>query len=94
MTFDLVINYSRAANRFIEMNPKQLSFRKMEELLEKAFKKLNGIEINVDVCEMKGFRYKYYRLRKGKIRILFTYEKGIIHIVNVEDIGFRGDVYK
>lgn len=94
MTFDLVINYSRAANRFIEMNPKQLSFSKMEGLLEKAVKKLNGIDINVDICEMQGFKYKFYHLRKGKIRILFTYEKGIIHIVNVEEIGFRGDIYK
>jgi len=34
-----------------------------------------------------------YRIRKGDLRIIFRYYKGEIHIVNIEKIDFRGDVY-
>ncbi len=93
MTFDLVVNYSRAAYRFLEKNSAQITRQELNELLVKAVKRINGIDINVDIKELKGSKQKHYRLRKGKIRIIFTYEKGVFQIINIEDIGFRCDIY-
>lgn len=50
-------------------------------------------ELNIgkyDVQALKGFK-GLFRLRKGKIRIIFTKQNGTGFIVNAD---FRGDIYK
>ncbi len=56
-------------------------------------RKLRGEKINVNVKKLKGNWEGYYRLRKGKLRIIFEVNKDDKSIY-VERIDFRGEVYK
>ncbi len=49
--------------------------------------------VNVDLKKMKGLAPNLYRIRKGKVRIIFNIFKKDIVILTVEDIGFRGEIY-
>lgn len=93
MIFKLDINYSKTSEKFVLKNKSIISFEKVRELLEKGIKKLNNHDINIDIKELKGKLQGLYRIRKGDLRIIFRYYKGEIHIVNIEKIDFRGDVY-
>ena len=93
MIFELDINYSKTSEKFVLKNKSIISFVKVRELLEKGIKKLNNHDINIDIKELKGKFQGLYRIRKGDLRIIFRYYKGEIHIVNIEKIDFRGDVY-
>jgi len=55
--------------------------------------KLNHLDVNIDLKKLKGIFNNTYRIRKGNIRIIFQYYKQEIHIVSVENIDFRGNVY-
>ncbi len=48
-----------------------------------------------DIKQMQGYHPTTYRLRIGKYRIIFEYvlcdDK---NLVNIKDIGLRGDIYK
>lgn len=50
-------------------------------------------QINIDLKPLKGEFAGMYRLRKGNIRIIFSYEQGEIVIASVETVDFRGNVY-
>jgi len=93
MIFELDINYSKNSEKFVLKNKSIISFEKVRELLEKGIKKLNNHDINIDIKELKGKLQGLYRIRKGDLRIIFRYYKDEIHIVNIEKIDFRGDVY-
>jgi len=54
-------------------------------------KRTKDKDINVDVKKLKGSWTGYYRIKKGKIRIIFDYKNKAVFI---EKIDFRGDVYK
>ena len=48
-----------------------------------------------DIKIMQGFNDGRMRLRVGNIRVIFRYdEEGILIILNILDIGPRGDIYK
>ncbi len=84
------ILYSKDAKKFIDT---QDIYNDIKEELKKFLLKIKGEAINVDVKKLEGAWKGYYRLRKGKIRIIFeinTSEK----IMYIEKIDFRGDVYK
>jgi mRNA interferase RelE/StbE len=55
--------------------------------------RLKGENVNVDVKKLTGDWTGYYRLRKGKIRIIFSLNKSEKSLY-VEKIDYRGDVYK
>ena len=63
------------------------------EELSKFIKRTKDKDINVDVKKLKGSWAGYYRIRKGKIRIIFDvdYKNKAVFI---EKIDFRGDVYE
>ena len=63
------------------------------EELAKFLKRTKGEDINVDVKKLKGLWAGYYRINKGKIRIIFDvdYKNKAVFI---EKIDFRGDLYK
>jgi mRNA interferase RelE/StbE len=65
----------------------------IREELKNFLRKLRGEKINVDVKKLKGNWEGYYRLRKGKLRIIFEVNKDNKSIY-VERIDFRGEVYK
>ena len=55
--------------------------------------KIKGENVNIDIKKLSGEWEGYYRLRKGKLRIIFEPNK-TDKVLFVERIDFRGDVYK
>lgn len=55
--------------------------------------KVKGENINIDLKKLAGNWIGYYRLRKGKLRIIFEVKKAEKTLF-VEEVDFRGDVYK
>ena len=84
------IGYSREALKFIEEQDVGVQ---VKEGLEKFLLKMKGENVNVDAKKLCGDWIGYYRLRKGKVRIIFEIDK-IERALFVEKIDFRGDVYK
>ena len=84
------INYSRDARRFFE---KEDIHVKVTEELRKFLTKTRGEDINIDVKKLKGDWKGYYRLRKGKLRIIFDMDFNNRSLF-VEKIDFRGGIYK
>ncbi|MBE9594699.1 MAG: hypothetical protein IMF19_14605 [Proteobacteria bacterium] len=84
------IEYSRDADKFIERENISVEVR---EQIKHFLKKMRGQSINIDVKKLKGKWKGYLRIKKGKLRIIFS--------VNVKDrvlyikrVDFRGKVYK
>lgn len=90
------ISYPKKAQKFFSKNSHILSEEKSDELLLKSVKKLFFNEdVNVDVKKLKGELKHLYRIRYNKIRIIFeVINNEIIIKLIVEEIDFRGDVYK
>jgi len=84
------IDYSRDAEKFIEKQNIRVEVR---EELGKFFMKMKGENINLDLKKLSGEWEGYYRLRKGRIRIIFEPNR-IYKVLFVDRIDFRGDVYK
>jgi mRNA interferase RelE/StbE len=54
---------------------------------------MKGGSVNIDLKRLVGEWEGYYRLRKGRLRIIFELNK-IDKVLFVDRIDFRGDVYK
>ena len=84
------IDYSRHAEKFIE---KQNIHIEVREELKRFLMKMKGENVNIDLKKLSGEWGSHYRLRKGKLRIIFEPNK-TDKVLFVERIDFRGDVYK
>ncbi len=92
MTVD--IQYSKATLKFLQKNANVLTLEETEELVVMAVKNMfRHARLNVDVKQLRGEWQGYYRIRKGKMRIIFsTQSNETLHVV-VHTIDFRGNVY-
>jgi len=92
----LEVQYLKKTDKFFDKNSNTLSKEKSTQLIVKSIKKILFKEdINIDVKRLKGSFKNYYRIRVGKIRILFELENNEVKIIAIiNDIDFRGDVYK
>jgi len=92
---NLEIEYLKKPEKFFAKNSRVLSKDETNNLIGKAVKKIVLQEIiNIDVKKLKGNLSRYYRIRQGKVRILFELlNNKIIVKAIVNDIDFRGDVY-
>lgn len=92
---NLEIVYLKKADKFFLKNSHTLSKEKSKELILKAVKKIvKNEDVNIDIKQLKGNLQKYYRIRSGKVRILFELvDEQIIIKAIVNDIDFRGDIY-
>ena len=85
------IEYSKDADNFLKKQ------RHIEDVLideiKKLIQKLQGETVNLNFRKMTGDWDGYYRIKKGKIRII-VYLDFSKHVVFVENIDFRGNVYK
>ncbi len=87
------IRYSKQAEKFFEKN-QRFSREETRGLILQSVKHLMKIEAsNLDIKPLHGELAGSYRLRKGNIRIIFSYEHDEIVIAHVETIDFRGNVY-
>ena len=84
------LEYSKRADDFIEEHGIR---EKVRESIKNFIHKITGLNINVDVKKLKGEWAGYYRIRKGKIRIILkpSIESQSIF---VDVVDFRGNVYK
>jgi len=77
------IFYSKTSFNYLKKQSKEIQ-QKIIESIEKLPKE-------GDIKKLKGKKVKnIYRLRLGKFRIVFTLDKEIIKII---DINTRGDIY-
>ncbi|MBI1811686.1 MAG: hypothetical protein HY035_09840 [Nitrospirae bacterium] len=84
------IEYSKRADDFIEEHGIKDVVR---ESIKNFILKITGLNINIDVKKLKGEWAGYYRIRKGKIRIILKpriESKSIF----VDVVDFRGNIYK
>lgn len=84
------IEYSKRADDFIEEHGIR---ERVRESIINFILKITGLNINIDVKKLKGEWAGYYRIRKGKIRIILKpriESKSIF----VDVVDFRGNVYK
>ncbi|ODS29658.1 MAG: hypothetical protein SCARUB_05244 [Candidatus Scalindua rubra] len=84
------IGYSKEADKFIQKHNIRIEVR---EEMKKFLIKMKGENVNIDLRKLSGEWKGYYRLRKGKLRIIFEVSKSE-RFLFVEKIDFRGDVYK
>ena len=92
---DLQIIYSKSSDKFLGKNKHIITEEKSDGLIKKAVKNiLYNKNENVDVVKMVNYNPNHYRIRTGKIRIVFTLINDIITVVDVRDIDFRGNIYK
>lgn len=93
---NLEIQYLKKVDKFFLKNSHILSKEKTNELIIKSIKKIILKEdINIDVKSLRGDLQQFYRIRSGKIRILFELTNEQIKIITiVTDIDFRGGIYK
>ena len=89
------IFYDKQAQKFLKRNPHRLTVETSDTLIRRAVKKLDGqTDINIDLKYLRGRSKGKFRIRTGNIRIIFSIERGVVYVVTVEDIGFRGDVFQ
>ncbi len=84
------IDLAKHASAFIETNniPKEHIFA----VIADAIKNFQGEVISIDIRKMKGQWEGFYRIRKGKWRIIaeFNFDTNFVFI---EDIDWRGNIY-
>jgi len=66
--------------------------KKTRERLKKRLEdlKMNPFKTSNDVKKLKGYKENCYRLRMGKIRIIYIINNNKIEII---DIDYRGNIY-
>lgn len=96
MKKELKLTYLKKSKKFLDKHKSLLSENEVDELVVKFVKsRLYGIEQNIDYKALQGYKENYYRIRKGNIRIIVqVVDNEIIIEAIIEDIGFRGDIYK
>jgi len=89
------ITYLKKATKFLKKNS-IITEKEVDELVIKFIKKhFFNIDENIDYKQMKGSLKNIFRIRKANIRIIIQLIDGEIIIeAIINDIGFRGDIYK
>jgi len=92
----LKIQYEKVVIKFLKKNSSKITKVDIDNLVLKSMKKIIKKEdVNIDLKKMIDNKNEFFRIRKGDIRIIFSYtSSGDIVVSVVENIGFRGDVYK
>ncbi|RLA06046.1 MAG: hypothetical protein DRQ51_10505 [Gammaproteobacteria bacterium] len=85
------MNYAK-----VSVKNKNIAKNKITQLVANAVKKIILQEnVNIDLKKLHGNLKNYYRIRYGKIRILFEIiNQQVVIQVLVYDIDFRGNIYK
>ncbi|MFA5453862.1 MAG: hypothetical protein WC272_00920 [Sulfurimonas sp.] len=96
MKKELKLTYLKKSKKFLDKHKDTIYESEIDELVIKFIKsRFYKIEQNIDYKALQGYNVNYYRIRKGNIRIIVqVVNNEIIIEAIIEDIGFRGDVYK
>jgi len=84
------IGFSREAEKFLKrenIRPEAVA------AITNFLKIMKGEPVSVDIKKLKGDWQGFYRIRKGKLRIIFklNFEEHLIYVARVDH---RGGVYK
>ncbi len=96
MKKELKLTYLKKAKKFLDKNKSLITESQVDELVIKfIMSRFFRKDTNVDFKQLQGSLENIYRIRKGNIRIIIQVvnDEVIIEAV-IEDIGFRGDIYK
>ncbi|AXX90077.1 hypothetical protein CKA55_04250 [Arcobacter suis] len=96
MKKDLKLTYLKKAKKFLDKNKNVINEKQVDELIIKFIKKhFFNYDENIDYKQLQGNLKDYYRIRKSNIRLIIrVVDDNIIIEAIIEDIGFRGDIYK
>ena len=96
MPKQIKITYLKKAAKFLKKNQDSITEDTVDNLIILTIKKkVFALDVNIDVKELKGELKGKYRIRKGKIRIIIEIKQDEVIIQSiVEDIDFRGNIYK
>jgi len=85
------IEYSRQAAKFISSQDKNTKQR-----IKQGINGLTEIPPKGDIKPLQGYTVRTYRLRIGKLRIIYRYDTDTNQqrILFISDIDSRGDIYK
>jgi mRNA interferase RelE/StbE len=85
------IKFSHSAEKFIDKN--QITYKEILGVIKKALRYFAGEQININIGKLKGEWKGFYRIRMGRLRVIaeFNFE---IAVVFIEEIDWRGNVYK
>jgi len=84
------IEYSKRAIVFVEEHGIKDNVR---DLIRSFALKITGANINIDARKLKGDWDGYYRIRKGKVRIILKVD-GKLKTIFIDIVDFRGSVYR
>jgi len=85
------VEYSKQAAKFISTQDTNTKLR-----IKRGIEGLTETPPKGDVKPLQGYTNKTYRLRIGKLRIIYRYDIGTNQqqILFISDINNRGDIYK
>jgi mRNA interferase RelE/StbE len=84
------IEYSKQAAKFISTQDKNTKLR-----IKRGIEGLTETPPKGDIKPLQGYTNKTYRLRIGKLRIIYRYDICVNQpqILFISDINSRGDIY-
>ncbi|MFK5881040.1 MAG: hypothetical protein QM482_02400 [Sulfurospirillum sp.] len=96
MKKDIKLTYLKKATKFLAKNQNIFTEEQCDKLVIKFIKKkIYNIDTNIDYKQMQGNISDIYRIRKANIRIMLKLinDEIIIEAI-IQDIGYRGGIYK
>jgi len=92
---EIKLIYLKKPSKFLKKNLHIVKEEDVDALIILGIRKKIFLEnVSLDIKELKGNLHDKYRIRKGKIRIIFTIKEGDVIIESIiEDIDFRGNIY-
>ncbi|MCF7845525.1 MAG: hypothetical protein K9M12_02055 [Candidatus Pacebacteria bacterium] len=85
------LKISNSAEKFIRKH--KLDIKEIILIAKKVTDYFQGESLNVDIKKLKGNWKGFYRVRKGKIRIILRFDFKKL-IVFIEEMDYRKDAYK
>ena len=82
---------SRLASEFLKHA--KISEEEVFDCIRKSLLKFQGGNVNIDIKKLQGVWDGFYRIRKGKIRLIAEFNFDV-RSVFIEQIDWRGNVYK
>jgi len=86
-----VVGFTRDAEKFLGRN--HMERERVLDLIGLAIRKFSGEVANVNIKKLKGAWRGYYRIKRGDLRIIASFDFERAHAL-IEHIDWRGSAYK
>ena len=84
------IEFAKQAVTFVDRN--NISKEQIFYLIRDAIRNFQGERVSIDIRKMKGQWQGFYRIRKGKWRLIAEFDFDT-NSVFIENIDWRGNIY-